>query len=144
GSIEKSFDELCSKLDECINSLKFLKNQIRVEEVVKQFQADQVDLNKFLEEMKIEKEIGDVKKIREEVSSMVVKVNAMHNTMERLISGRINSVHDQEKIDKIFRVHKLNFTDYKETHVEPRQSVTKWVAVKDQSQEFAFKNTKTY
>ncbi|CAG8526136.1 15975_t:CDS:2, partial [Funneliformis mosseae] len=135
GSIEKSINELCSELNECINSSKFIKKNIQVEKVIKQFKADQADLNKFLEEMKIEdKEIGD-KKIREEVSTMVVKVNAMHNTMERLRSGRINSVHDQTKIDKIFGAHKLNFTDYKEIHVGQRQSVTKWVAVKDQSQQ---------
>ncbi|CAI2173231.1 14958_t:CDS:2 [Funneliformis geosporum] len=142
GNIEKSFNELCSDLNECINSLKFIKNKIHVEEVIKQFKTDQVDLNKYLEEMKIEdKENGDVKKIREEVSSMVVKVNVMNHTMERLTSVHVvTSEQDQMRIDQIFRVHKLNLSNYKETNdnYKPRQGVTKWVDVK--GQEFAFKN----
>ncbi|CAI2193950.1 12917_t:CDS:2, partial [Funneliformis geosporum] len=46
GSIEKSLNELCSDLNECIISLKSIKDIIHVEDVIKQFKTDQVDLNK--------------------------------------------------------------------------------------------------
>jgi serine/threonine protein kinase len=100
------------------------------------------------------KEVQDeIKDLCNEFSSMVLKINAMNTTMEKLLdeqtkntkneSDNINKFY-QSKIDKIFKVHQLNLTDYEETDKEPRPRkegrVTKWVSCRNKSAEFAFKN----
>ena len=102
----------------------------------------------------IVKEVGDgVKALRNEyieLSSMVTKINAMNNTMEKLLdeqtknskeNDKINDFY-QNKIDKIFKVHQLKFSEYEETGKEPRKDgrVTKWVNVRNKGEEFAFKS----
>ncbi len=80
-----------------------------------------------------------VNEIKEDYSSMVLKINAMNNTMEKLLSDKSkNSEQNQSKIDNIFQVHKLNFADYEETP-EKRNGgrVTKWTS---KCKDFAFKS----
>src|SRR5687767_6598627 len=87
-----------------------------------------------MEEMRTEKEF-------KEFPSMVLKVNTMNNTMEKLLNEKPQSseTDTQSKIDKIFQVDQLKFSDYEKTNDIPRKGVTKWVNAKNKSQEFAFK-----
>src|SRR3954469_12949898 len=86
---------------------------------------------------------------------MVLKVNAMNNTMEKLLDEQTkNAKNDSDKnandksnefiqlrIDKIFAKNLLKFADYEKTDKEPRKDgrVTKWVNIKNKGEEFAFK-----
>ena len=85
--------------------------------------------------------MGTEKEFKEEFPSMVLKVNTMSNTMEKLLNEKPQSSENdtQSKIDNIFRVHQLIFSDYEKTSDTPRKGVTKWVNAKNKSQEFAFK-----
>jgi len=100
------------------------------------------------------KEVGDdVKELCNEFSSMILKINAMNTTMEKLLDEQTRSTKNNEKdniginklyqsrIDKIFKVHQLDFSDYEETDKEPRKNgrVKKWVFIKNKGAEFAFK-----
>ncbi|CAG8525233.1 11917_t:CDS:2 [Funneliformis mosseae] len=158
-SIEKTFKELCREFDSCVSLLSFtIAVKDRIDEA-EQLRADQEELNKYIEEMGIEvKEIGaDVKQVKTDVKEigndvkelateiteikqitknypdMVLKITAMHTTMEKL------SKHSepQSKIDNLFQVHNLNFEDYVQGD-EKRDGgqVTKWTK---KYQEFAFK-----
>ena len=86
-------------------------------------------------------EMGTEREFKEGFSSMVLRVNTMNNTMEKLLSEKPQSSEKdtQSKIDKIFQVHQLTFSDYEKTNDTSRQDVTKWVKVDNYSQEFAFK-----
>ena len=74
----------------------------------------------------------------------------MNITMEKLWGEQTkntkNIVNDlyQSKIDEIFQVHQLKFSDYVKTDKEPRKDgrVTKWVNIKNKGEEVAFKITK--
>src|ERR1043165_9817231 len=67
-------------------------------------------------------------------TSMILKINAMNQTMEKL-----NNEENQAQIDKIFQLHPLRLSDYEVTNEEPRKfGVTKWVNVKN-NEIFAFK-----
>ena len=90
--------------------------------------------------------VGDIKELQNEFYSMVLKINAMNNTMEKLLDEQTRHANEnrndyfQDKINKIFTVDKLKFSDYEQTDKEPRKdSVTKWVKVGNKAEEFAFK-----
>jgi serine/threonine protein kinase len=104
---------------------------------------------------KIVEEVGiDIKELSNEFASMVLKINAMNNTMEKLleeqtkhakndndkvINDKLNEV-IQSKIDKIFVVRQLKISDYEQTDKERKEGrVTKWVNIKNKGEEFAFK-----
>ncbi|CAB4433422.1 unnamed protein product [Rhizophagus irregularis] len=83
---------------------------------------------------------------------MVLKVNAMNNTMKKLLDEQTKNAKNnigenvdelneiiQSKIDKIFPVRQLKISDFEETDKEPRDVVTKWVNVRNKGEEFAFK-----
>jgi len=60
-------------------------------------------------------DVNYVKEGREEYSSIVLKINAMNNITEKLLSDESkNPKQSQLKIDNIFQVHELNFADYEE------------------------------
>ncbi|CAI2169385.1 2835_t:CDS:2 [Funneliformis geosporum] len=78
-------------------------------------------------------EIKQIKQNTENYPDMVLKITAMHNTMEKLTKQT-----DQSKINKIFQFHNLTFEDY--VQGDDRRDdgqVTKWMC--DRHQEFAFK-----
>ncbi|CAB4433379.1 unnamed protein product [Rhizophagus irregularis] len=116
-SIEKAFKDLCKEFDDCINSLAFtitIKNSDELE----QLKADQEDLTQYLGNMDI-----DTKKSNDDVTEVetIMKLNEDNNN---------NSY-----------VHQLEFVNYEKTFEKPRKNgrVTKWVSVKNKSEEFAFK-----
>ena len=91
--------------------------------------------------------VGDVKELQNDFYSMVLKINAMNNTMEKLLDEQTRHANEnrndyfQDKINKIFTVDKLKFSDYEQTDKEPRKDgVTKWVKVGNKAEEFAFKS----
>ena len=75
----------------------------------------------------------------------------MKNTMEKLLdeqtkitkneNDKANEQLYQTKIDKIFTVKELKFSDYEITDEEPcaQGQVIKWVNIKNKGEEFAFK-----
>ncbi|CAB4440823.1 unnamed protein product [Rhizophagus irregularis] len=166
-NIEKTFKELCREFDICIINIDLasfrdmVNNRIRPDEESKSLKSDQEDLSNYL--AKIIEEVGiDIKELSNEFTSMVLKVNAMNNTMEKLLDEQTkqqskNSKNDsdkivndklnemiQSKIDKIFVVRQLRISDYEKTDKEPRPRkedgrVTKWVNIKNKGEEFAFK-----
>ncbi|CAG8688783.1 9970_t:CDS:2, partial [Funneliformis mosseae] len=126
----KTFSELCREFDSWINLLSFtilIKEKIRVEDEAEQLKSDQDDLNKYMLEMGVNvKEIGTDK---EEISLMVLKINAMNNKMEKLLD-------EQNK-----KSNKLEFTDYKETNEQRNDGrITRYLDIKNEAREFAFKN----
>ncbi|CAB4387768.1 unnamed protein product [Rhizophagus irregularis] len=61
-----------------------VNNRIRPDEESKSLKSDQEDLSNYL--AKIIEEVGiDIKELSNEFTSMVLKVNAMNNTMEKLL-----------------------------------------------------------
>src|SRR2546430_10319025 len=80
----------------------------------------------------------NVANLSKEFSSTVLKVNAMNNTMEKFMNERSQ---DQKKIDNIFQVHQLKYSDHEKTNEPPRKEgrVTKWVHRKNKGVEYAFK-----
>ena len=88
--------------------------------------------------------MGEEESLKEAFPSMVIKVNTMNKTMERLLNEKLNGLgsETQSKIDNLFRGQQLTFSDYEKTDDITRKDVkdvTKWVKVEDKSQEFAFK-----
>ncbi|GBC09488.1 hypothetical protein RclHR1_08900002 [Rhizophagus clarus] len=169
-NIEITFKELCKEFDTYIANVdlesfkKMVYEKIHTDEENKSLKSDQEDLSDYLK--KIEEFGIDIRILSNEFSSMVLKVNAMNNTMEKLLDEQTkNAKNDsdnkavnvkindkiQSRIDEIFSVGKLlNFSDYEKTDVEPRPPrkdgqdgrdgrVTKWVKIKNKSEEFAFK-----
>ncbi|PKK55758.1 kinase-like protein, partial [Rhizophagus irregularis] len=131
-----------------------VNNKIHTEEETKSLKLDQEDLSNYL--AKIEEEIGSgIGELSNEFSLMVLKINAMNNTMEKLLDEQTKqqsknyndkTVNDklkqmiQSKIDKIFAVRQLRISDYEKTDEESRKGrVTKWVNVRNKGEEFAFK-----
>ncbi|UZO15506.1 uncharacterized protein OCT59_006926 [Rhizophagus irregularis] len=159
-NIEKTFKGLCRELDICIINIDsesfrdMVNNKIHTEEETKSLKLDQEDLSNYL--AKIEEEIGSgIGELSNEFSLMVLKINAMNNTMEKLLDEQTKqqsknyndkTVNDklkqmiQSKIDKIFAVRQLRISDYEKTDEESRKGrVTKWVNVRNKGEEFAFK-----
>jgi serine/threonine protein kinase len=88
--------------------------------------------------------------ITEEVGMDIIEYNTMEKLLEeqtkhakndndKIINDKLNEV-TQSKIDKIFGVRQLKISDYEETD-ESRKGgrVTKWVNIRNQGEEFAFK-----
>ncbi|RIA83969.1 kinase-like domain-containing protein [Glomus cerebriforme] len=130
--------------------LKYIQpknSKIHPEEEVASIKADLDDLNNYL--VKIVEEVGfDFKELSNEFSSMVVIINAMNSTMEKLLDEQTKNTKDendktgdiyQSRIDRIFNKYLLKFSDYNKTDKEARKSVTKWVNIKNSNEEFAFK-----
>ncbi|CAB5388652.1 unnamed protein product [Rhizophagus irregularis] len=160
-NIEKTFKDLCKEFDICIINIDLasfrdmVNNRIRSEEETKSLKLDQEDLSDYL--AKNIEEVGiDIKGLSNKFTSMVVKVNAMNNAMEKLLDEQTKqqskndndkTVNDklkqmiQSKIDKIFVIRQLRISDYEKTDKEPRKDgrVTKWVNIKNKGEEFAFK-----
>jgi hypothetical protein len=97
---------------------------------------------------KITEEFGmDITELSSEFASMVSKVNAMNNTMEKLLDKHSDKIDNgksiesiQSKIDTIFTVRQLKISDYEKTDKEREGGrVTKWVDIKNKGEEFAFK-----
>src|SRR6266498_2959054 len=87
----------------------------------------------------VEKDTKEIKasitNLSKELSSTVLKVNVMNNTMEKFISEN-----SQKKIDNIFQVHHLKLSDYEKDYDEaPRKGerVTKWFKIQNKGEEFA-------
>jgi len=100
---------------------------------VKEFESD---IKEFKEEFRVE------------VFSSVLMINTMYSTMEKILeeqsksAERIRANDDnsyQMKINKIFKVSPLRFTDYKETNVIRQGRVTRYVDIRNEAHEFAFK-----
>ena len=70
--------------------------------------------------------------LSKEFSSTVVKVNAMNNTMEKFMK---EPSQNQTKIDNIFQIHPLKFSDYESDD----RRVNKWYKTTNKGAEFAFK-----
>ncbi|PKY61874.1 kinase-like protein, partial [Rhizophagus irregularis] len=113
-NIEKTFKDLRKEFDNSINSLAFTKNSDELD----QLKAVQEDLTQYPENMDInmEKSNDDVTEVE-----AIMKLKNENNN---------NSY-----------IHQLEFIYYEETNEEPRKNgrVTKWVSVKNKSEEFAFK-----
>ena len=95
---------------------------------VKEFESD---IKEFKEEFRVE------------VFSSVLMINTMYSTMEKILEEQSKSANDdnsyQMKINKIFKVSPLRFTDYKETNVIRQGRVTRYVDIRNEAHEFAFK-----
>jgi len=91
----------------------------------------------------------DVKEVKDEFSSMVLKINTMNITMEKILDEQSKNAEKKDtnveslyqmKIDKIFKSSALKFTDYKETNVTRKEGrVTRYVDIRNEAHEFAFK-----
>ncbi|CAB4414886.1 unnamed protein product [Rhizophagus irregularis] len=143
-NIEKALKELCGDFDVCIikidatNFTTTIKDKIRPEEDEQNLKADQDDLNKYFGQI-----VGVDDKDKEEMISKINKISIMKSTMEKLLDKQVdNQKKYQSKIDEIFQAHKIIFSDYKKTDEKPRKDgiVTKWVSVKNEDEEYAFKS----
>ncbi|POG80836.1 hypothetical protein GLOIN_2v222960 [Rhizophagus irregularis DAOM 181602=DAOM 197198] len=146
-NIEKALKELCGDFDVCIikidatNFTTTIKDQIRPEEDEQNLKADQDDLNKYFGQI-----VGVDDKDKEEMISKINKISIMKSTMEKLLDKQMDNEYNQKKsqskIDEIFQAHQLIFSDYKKTDKKPRKDgiVTKWVSVKNEEEEYAFKS----
>ncbi len=77
-------------------------------------------------------DVNYVKEGREEYSSIVLKINAMNNITEKLLSDESkNPKQSQLKIDNIFQVHELNFADYEEISEKHKAWLNEPVNVKN-------------
>ncbi|CAB4488077.1 unnamed protein product [Rhizophagus irregularis] len=146
-NIEKTLKELCVDFDVCIikidatNFTTTIKDKIRPEEDKQNLKADQDDLNKYFGQI-----VGVDDKDKEEMISKINKISIMKSTMEKLLDKQMVNEYNQKKyqsiIDEIFQAHKIMFSDYKKTDKKPRKNgiVTKWVSVKNEDEEYAFKS----
>ncbi|UZO15572.1 uncharacterized protein OCT59_006990 [Rhizophagus irregularis] len=144
-NIEKTFKELCKEFDNCIICIdlsKFnttIKNEIHPEEEAEALKSDQDELNNYFE-------IAEIGVDNEDNKKKLLKVNKMNNDMEEFLDKQMenenNSKINQSKNDEIFQENQLIFSDYKKTDKEPRKdgNVTKWVNVKNEDEEYAFKS----
>ena len=100
----------------------------------------------------IVKEVGDdviaLRNEYNELSTMVTKINAMNNRMEKLMDKqeRAENVNNrqievyQSQINEIFKVYYLEISNYKNTDEKRKDGrVTKWIKVGNKNEEFAFK-----
>ncbi|PKY30539.1 kinase-like protein [Rhizophagus irregularis] len=146
-NIEKILKELCEDFDVCIikieasNFTTTIKDEIRPEEDEQNLKADQDDLNKYFGQI-----VGVDDKDKEEMISKINKISIMKSTMEKLLDKQLDNEYNQKKsqskIDEIFQAHQIIFSDYKKTDKKPRKDgiVTKWVSVKNEDEEYAFKS----
>uniref|UniRef100_U9UGG7 Protein kinase domain-containing protein n=1 Tax=Rhizophagus irregularis (strain DAOM 181602 / DAOM 197198 / MUCL 43194) TaxID=747089 RepID=U9UGG7_RHIID len=114
---------------------------------VKEVRDDVNDVGDNVKEVR-----DDVKDLRKEIkdyfqfSSKVVQVNAMNNTMEKYMNKPSQNQKEIDKnqmeIDKIFQVHTLKISDYKQDDNEKSRKdgrVTKWFNIRIECDEVAFK-----
>ncbi|PKY39532.1 kinase-like protein [Rhizophagus irregularis] len=139
-NIEKIFKELCEEFDVYINLLSFSIN-VNIADELEQLKSDQDDLFKYLQEMVAGINDNDCfADLSKKFFSTIVKVNAMNNAMGRFMKG---TSENQTKIDNIFPVHPLKFSDYeRDDNEKPRRygCVTKWYkTTTNKGAEFAFK-----
>ncbi len=95
----------------------------------------------------MEEIMKEVKTDVKEFSSMVLKINTMNITMEKILDEQSKNAERKDtnvdnlyqmKIDKIFKASTLRITDYKETNVIRKEGrVTRYVDIRNN--EFAFK-----
>ncbi|GET59728.1 kinase-like domain-containing protein [Rhizophagus irregularis DAOM 181602=DAOM 197198] len=118
-SIEKVFKELCGEFDVYINLLSFSIN-VEIADELEQLKSDQDDLFKYLQEMVAGINDNDCfADLSKKFFSTVVKVNAMNNAMEKFMKETSqNPFLNQAKIDNIFQVHPLKFSDYERDYNE--------------------------
>ncbi|PKY34682.1 kinase-like protein [Rhizophagus irregularis] len=112
-SVEKIFKELCMEFDSCINLLSFSIN-VEIADELEQLKSDQDDLFKYILGMVAGINDNDCfADLSEKFFSTVVKVNVMNNTMEKFMN---ETSQNQTKIDNIFQIHPLKFSDYEKLH----------------------------
>ncbi|CAB4474392.1 unnamed protein product [Rhizophagus irregularis] len=142
-NIKKTFKELCEEFDSCINFLSFSVN-IKITDELGQLRAKQDYLFKYIlgmgDGIKKIGDLGDDTNLSKKFSLKAEKVNAMSNTIEKIMN---KTSQNQTKIDNIFQIHPLKLSDYKQDDDEkPRKngSVIKWYKIKNKCEEFAFKS----
>ncbi|PKC51944.1 hypothetical protein RhiirA1_543609, partial [Rhizophagus irregularis] len=139
-SVEKVFKELCGEFDVYINLLSFSIN-VEIADELEQLKSDQDDLFKYLQEMVAGIDDNDCfADSSKKFFSTIVKANAMNNIMEHFTRGKFRS---QTKINDIFQVHPLEFSDYYESDDNKKtreyRRVYKWYKKTNKGAEFAFK-----
>ncbi|GBC25531.2 kinase-like domain-containing protein [Rhizophagus irregularis DAOM 181602=DAOM 197198] len=138
-SVEKVFKELCGEFDVYINLLSFSIN-VEIADELEQLKSDQDDLFKYLQEMVAGIDDNDCfADSSKKFFSTIVKVNAMNNTMVHFTRGKFRSL---TKINDIFQVHPLEFSDYESDDNEKTREyrrVYKWYKKTNKGAEFAFK-----
>ncbi|GBC04276.1 hypothetical protein RclHR1_00560003 [Rhizophagus clarus] len=159
-NIEITFKELCKEFDIYVINIDLASfrdmifDRINTEDEIESLKSDQDDLSNYL--MKMEEFGLVVRMLSNDFASMVLKVNAMNDTMEKLLDEQTKTVKNdtdnkivneeinemiQLKIDKIISVRELKISDYEKTDEEPRNCgrVTKWVSIRNKVEEYAFK-----
>ncbi|CAB4441367.1 unnamed protein product [Rhizophagus irregularis] len=132
-SVEKIFKELCMESDSCINLLSFSIN-VEIADELEQLKSDQDDLFKYILGMVAGINDNDCFTVlSEKFFSTVVKVNVMNNTMKKFMN---ETSQNQTKIDNIFQIHPLKFSDYESDD----RRVNKWYKKTNKGEVFAFKN----
>ncbi|CAB4482492.1 unnamed protein product [Rhizophagus irregularis] len=127
-SVEKIFKELCMEFDSCINLLSFSIN-VEIADELEQLKSDQDDLFKYILGMVAGINNNDCfADLSEKFFSTVVKVNAMEKFMNE-------TSQNQTKIDNIFQIHPLKFSDYESDD----RRVNKWYKTTNKGEVFAFK-----
>ncbi|CAB4482487.1 unnamed protein product [Rhizophagus irregularis] len=138
-SVEKVFKELCGEFDVYINLLSFSIN-VEIADELEQLKSDQDDLFKYLQEMVAGIDDNDCfADSSKKFFSTIVKVDAMNNTMVHFTRGKFRSL---TKINDIFQVHPLEFSDYESDDNEKTREyrrVYKWYKKTNKGAEFAFK-----
>ncbi|CAB4474360.1 unnamed protein product [Rhizophagus irregularis] len=109
--------------------------------------------------LRVAKEVEEVgtnmRDLTNDIFSMTLKANSTNSMVKKLLDEQTkNAKNDSEKndddklnemiqsrIDKIFAVRQLRISDYEKTNEKPHKDgrVTKWVNIKNKSEEFAFK-----
>ncbi|GES99717.1 kinase-like domain-containing protein [Rhizophagus clarus] len=157
---EKNIDEifiiLCKELHSCVDVLSF-PIDVEIVDELEQLKSDHDDLVRYLQEMevgikkidKIDTEESDLKarliNLNEEFFSTIIKVTVMNKTMKKLTKNMNETFQDQKnqtKIDDIFQVRQLKFSDYEHDDNEKQRKngrVTKWYNKKNKDEKFAFK-----
>ncbi|RIA86220.1 kinase-like domain-containing protein, partial [Glomus cerebriforme] len=125
---EETFKDLCRVFDSSVNELTFVV-MIKNTDDLGQLTADQEDLIKYQEEME-----SDIKKFNSEITGIggVKKTEENNNEVKTYV----------KELTKEFSSTVLKVSDYKKTSKVSckRGCVTKWVNIRDESEEFAFKS----